>query len=1631
MDGKKFVFDIQRFENDSITLTQNMFDTATETSEHVKKMDTPVGTFYQLDAGSYQLDDDITISDFIMISADVTLDLNERTLDVGSSAIVINNGSLTVEDNDPERKGTISGNPSVTGLIVVNTRTFTLNGGNIEITSTQPAVQVNGTSSTVNISGGKITAQNIGINVKSRNSSTVNITGGEIYVSGTIDTVFAVKSNSSNGNSNDNTINISDGTIISNGPYAVATKGSVNVSGGTITSASKNNFNVLDGTKISEKFTVTGGTFSGDVSECISAGVESVFVDDKLYVGNDYEEIKDTLSTYTLVEVDGKKKYYSDSSAAVVSVTLTKSDGSTSGYSTLAEAIAAADAGSTITLNKEINLTAQITLDKKITLDLNGQTLSSSTVILDISSGGELTLKDDSEGNTGKLSTSVNGSGIAVKSGGKFTIESGTIVNTNRVAISNSGTLTINGGTIESNAASNTNWAGIDNSGTLTINNGTVKSTGVHGISNSGTLTINGGTIEGNQNGINSRGTLTINNGTIGTTSSSKSAVEISKGSVAIKGGTIKSLSISGNDTSAEISGGTFTGAISSTTVKNFITGGVFSSNPSTDYLAEGRSVAQIGENYVVGSQTWYLKNSTGEWTNVEAIADPLAIMTVSDKTLTLRNKSGASGTVPLDVGKAVANNSEFTTLDASAATTALNITGDNVIASIAGGSANDTLTAGSSGVSLDGNDGNDLLIGGDGKDYFFYSGGSDSIGNYDSASDVVSLKSGTAPTTFDNVKYNGSDYIISLGSGANESLTFKSTAKISLVKDGETFYYAHDRIIFDDKAITLGAAYDSKTLNVNRIDGYEGIASINAAAVTVNGGLTITGNEDKANKIIGATSGGKLIGKDNNDTLKTSGGNTTLDGGDGSDSLIGGAGKDLFVYTGGADSISGYDTGDLVSVKTSQDVSFKDSTVTSDDDNVTLNFGGDNKLVFVDSDKAISVQSGRNLYTLTKQSVALDKSVTLTANFTADLFSEGDAYNTIDAAVVGKAISIVGNDNGNVIIGSASYANSLAGGKGNDTFTGGDDDDTLVGGEGADIFRYTTGKDVVQNFDASDKLLINADAITETKAGGNRKLTFTIDKNNSLTFKADDSIPASILLESGGYLTKDGVVGENSLTLFTSARGTIDLTDELYSGANISLVSAEKVAKQSVTLVGSSIGGAFSFAANKKRDVFEYNGGAVSISGYESGKDRINLGDYAISAFSVNSGDVLLTLTGDDENIISLKGAKGSEMLIHQSTNRGNSYSKMSFAETGVLYDKAATKATSATLETNAPSYTAGNSIKKVTVGNVAGISIAANDKLNTVIDASKAGAVSLISGAKNDKFTGSAYADTFVYTGGKDIFQGFDEADSISLSNNLNTAKITAGKKSVKFKFGSKDVLTIKPTKNATLSGELNINETTYTYGKNSIADGSRVSLTSEFGGTYKVAGDVNNVDGHLVKKKLTIKGTAAAESLIGGQNKTTFKGGGGNDTLRGGTGADTFFYARGDKDSVTIANFDFNNDKLKIASGTLAKVSSIEGGVQFGMKEGKGTDAPEVGWFNVTTAAKNVLIKTNNTYYWFADGTEILADDDTLTADKGALITSVNKINKSQVSGYSVIDLNYSTNLIKSEVAVQVKDTLKAAT
>ena len=113
-------------------------------------------------------------------------------------------------------------------------------------------------------------------------------------------------------------------------------------------------------------------------------------------------------------------------------------------YLDLGDAVSVSSAGDVLKLKADLN-TKTLTISKKITIDLNGHTLSYGNSIYEIGTitieqGGDLTIKDstataapvlNNDGTvtyvSGKVVSTFGVSAIMVKSGGKFTLESGTI----------------------------------------------------------------------------------------------------------------------------------------------------------------------------------------------------------------------------------------------------------------------------------------------------------------------------------------------------------------------------------------------------------------------------------------------------------------------------------------------------------------------------------------------------------------------------------------------------------------------------------------------------------------------------------------------------------------------------------------------------------------------------------------------------------------------------------------------------------------------------------------------------------------------------------------------------------------------------------------------------------------------------------------------------------------------------------------------------------------------------------------------------------------------------------------------------------------------------------------------------
>ncbi len=181
-------------------------------------------------------------------------------------------------------------------------------------------------------------------------------------------------------------------------------------------------------------------------------------------------------------------------------------------------------AGGEVKLHNDIvaaDDSAALTVSKsaRVTLDLNGfridcgldESCKQGSVII---VNGELTVTDTSADGTGKITggwTDGTGGGVWVRSGGRFTLEDGTIDGNTAgnlgggVYISGSGCeFIMTGGAITGNTAKNGGGVGMDNSGSVVISGGTISgnTARIHGggawIGKNTSLTFSGGTITGN-----------------------------------------------------------------------------------------------------------------------------------------------------------------------------------------------------------------------------------------------------------------------------------------------------------------------------------------------------------------------------------------------------------------------------------------------------------------------------------------------------------------------------------------------------------------------------------------------------------------------------------------------------------------------------------------------------------------------------------------------------------------------------------------------------------------------------------------------------------------------------------------------------------------------------------------------------------------------------------------------------------------------------------------------------------------------------------------------------------------------------------------------------------------------------
>ena len=213
------------------------------------------------------------------------------------------------------------------------------------------------------------------------------------------------------------------------------------------------------------KLTVTDNQLHGTVSGDASMGIWWVGTDSTLKVDGNYVEHPETVS---ITLANGGVHYnrgdliyparsqadvdVDDLMPAVIVADKASGESKIKAYSTLAEAVAAAQDGQTVRLLADVEQNTQLTIDKSITLDLNGKTIKNTVDIWGDKANAILSIKDGA-----KVTITGNGTIDAKENDcytinvvkGDLTIENGTFYGNVSVVQMEEGTLSVKGGTFD------------------------------------------------------------------------------------------------------------------------------------------------------------------------------------------------------------------------------------------------------------------------------------------------------------------------------------------------------------------------------------------------------------------------------------------------------------------------------------------------------------------------------------------------------------------------------------------------------------------------------------------------------------------------------------------------------------------------------------------------------------------------------------------------------------------------------------------------------------------------------------------------------------------------------------------------------------------------------------------------------------------------------------------------------------------------------------------------------------------------------------------------------------------------------------------------------------------------------
>ena len=857
-----------------------------------------------------------------------------------------------------------------------------------------------------------------------------------------------------------------------------------------------------------------------------------------------------------------------------------------------------------------------------------------------------------------------------------------------------------------------------------------------------------------------------------------------------------------------------------------------------------------------------------------------------NDYKLTLNNATNASGL--LVDGSTLGAGDTLTLIGSAETSAALTAKGGAGADSIVGGAGADVISGGAGSDTLDGGKGsNDTL------DYSASAAGVtvNLLTNVNADGDAA----GDSLSGFENVT----------GSAQDDSITGDKNANVLVGGAGADTLVGGDGIDDGIDTASYAASTDAVTVNLATDVNTGGDAqgdSLTSIEVVIGSdkGDTITGRDDRDERLEGGGSGDTLAGGSGADTLVGGSGGDELHDGDGNDSVVGDTGDDVFDAGAGDDTLKGGDDADTFNMGKNLTVLDRidggTSFVTGSDPQVphedTLVLDGDYSalLVFaapmVVNIEAIAVTNG-NTYNL-----KLNDGTNTTGLRVDGSDLEAGSHLFLDASVEkNQALTAVGGDD----------TDSLTGGGGSDILTGGAGADTLDGGKGGiDTASYkgsTAG--------------VSVDLTTNVNTGGDAAGDLLAGIENLIGSDNDDTLVGSAVnntLEGGvGADSLDGKTGLDVVSYENSSKAvTIDLTlttAQVSVGGDADgdiLVDIEGVIGSDEDDLITGTGSANFISGGKGNDTLNADCGNDTVNGGD-GDDKIDLGHDFTAADRIDGGDGTDTLSLDGNYAAGV--VLGAATLVNVEAivlAAGNHYRF-------TLHDATATS----TLTINGGAL---GSDETLYVNGAAehsnGLTVTGGAGNDTLIGGTNGDILS--AGAGDDVLTGNAGVDVLDGGAGNDSLNGGDGGDALSAGAGTDT--LIGGNGGDTFQLGAflgsgdridggtgDDELTL----NGDYAGGVVFGSTTMVNVEAiTVTDGFsyRLILDNATNGAGLVVDGGDLTGGNSVyldgsketATDLTVTGGTGNDTILGGAGDDSVVGGAGADSLRGGNGVDTLSYA-----------------------------------------------------------------------------------------------------------------------------------------